>query len=810
MPAFPRRLLFAGTAVAAAVASDRAAAGEAPAGKPVGEIVIVNNRVHPRENILSQMQTRPGKTYDEGTVQDDVRRLIGTRWFAPGGVKVDTAVTDGKVTVYVQVIELNNIVSEVLFVGAEHMGREELLTLTGIRRGSPLNPAFNETAAQSIQNKYRDEGRYFATVQLAEGTKLTDGRVVFNITEGPVVKVGKISFKGQKAASGPRLSTQIQSSAPLFGARVLSSKFTPMALEGDKQKILDYYHKLGHLEARVQDEVIPSRDLSSVEVVFHVDEGPVYRVRDVKLDGNKVFTDAQLKVQTELVGGGTYNRETIVADVARLKMYYGNRGYQVGVEEQNYAVPEKPAFVDVIYRIYEPGARQQPEVVQRASFQNPEAPPPAPAGPREPDRVGIIRIEGNSVTKDRVILNEMQGLRPGQILQYPLLKAAESNLARRGIFDSENPPTVEAIPTDFDSIYKDIRVRVKETRTGQFMVGAGVNSNSGVNGNIVLNERNFDATRFPTSFDDLINGRAFRGAGQEMRIEAMPGTVYQRYMATWREPYLFDSPYGLTASGYYYNRAYAEYNEDRVGGRLSVDRRLDPIWRASVAARIEDVYVRDVPYWAPPSITDDVGHSTVLGLRGGLTRDNRDSFIFPTSGSILDLGYEQVLGDYTFPLATAEYTKFFSSSYFQRKDGSGKHVLAARSQLSIAGANTPVFERFFAGGFRSLRGFSFRGVGPSENQLYTGGTFALLNTLEYQIPLTAKDNLFFVTFLDHGTVEQNVSIRDYRVSAGFGFRVAVPALGPVPIAFDFAFPLNRRDSDTTQVFAFYVGLFGGQ
>jgi outer membrane protein assembly factor BamA len=200
----------------------------------------------------------------------------------------------------------------------------------------------------------------------------------------------------------------------------------------------------------------------------------------------------------------------------------------------------------------------------------------------------------------------------------------------------------------------------------------------------------------------------------------------------------------------------------------------------------------------------------VLGLRGGLTRDTRDSFIFPTTGSVLDFGYEQVLGDYTFPIGTAEFTKFFSSQYLQRRDGSGKHVVALRSQVSVAGQDAPVFERFYAGGFRSLRGFSFRGVGPSVNGLFTGGTFALLNTVEYQIPLTAKDNLFFVTFVDHGTVERDVSIKDYRVAVGFGFRIQIPALGPVPVAFDFAFPLNRRDEDHEQMFAFYIGLFGGQ
>jgi outer membrane protein assembly factor BamA len=428
---------------------------------------------------------------------------------------------------------------------------------------------------------------------------------------------------------------------------------------------------------------------------------------------------------------------------------------------------------------------------------------------REPDRVGRIIIEGNTVTDQRVILNEI-GLRPGQILQYPLLEQARLNLVRRGIFDNENPPTVEVIPNEFDSVYKDIRIRVNETRTGQFLIGAGINSNSGVNGNIVINERNFDILRPPTSWEDVLNGRAFRGGGQEFRIEAMPGNIFQRYAVTWREPYLLDSQFGLTNSVYFFNRAFAEYNEDRYGGRVTVDRRLDPIWRASFATRIEGVNLHDIPFFAPPEITRDAGDAFVLGLRGGLTRDTRDSFIFPTTGSVFDVGYEQVLGDYTFPIGTAEYTKFLSSEYLQRRDGSGKHVFAIRSQVVVMGQDAPVFERAYAGGFRSLRGFSFRGVGPSENGLFVGGTFAFLNTLEYQIPLTAKDNLFFVTFVDHGTVERSVEIKDYRVAVGFGFRIQIPALGPVPVAFDFAFPLNKTDADNKQIFAFYIGLFGGQ
>jgi outer membrane protein assembly complex protein YaeT len=762
-------------------------AAVSPVGKTVARIIPVNNKVHQPELILAQMQTRPGKPYDEAVIQEDVRRLLNTKWFAPGGVRIDTLVgSDGQVTVFVHVIELNNIVREVIYFGAQHLSESELFDITQIRRGGPLNPANNERAARDILNKLREDGRYYASVTLLEGGKLSDTRVVFQIVEGRVVRIGGIEFVGNNAASTGRLRTQLVSSGPLIPGFVtmLTGKYNPAMIEEDKKRIIDYYHKLGYLEVRIHESVVPNpKDLSQVKLVYYIDEGPAYQVAAVHIDGNKALTDERLKKVTHLKVGTRYDQEIVQADLKRIENLYGNSGIRVAAREGVFAVPGKPAVVNVHYQVVEPS--------------------------QEKDRVGRIIIEGNTVTSQRVILNQL-GLYPGQILQYPKLEQAKQNLMRLNLFDQESPPTVEVLPQEFDSIYKDIRVRVKETRTGMVALAANVNSNAGLNGTLTINQRNFDILRVPTSLDDLFAGKAFRGGGQEMRIEAMPGTIFQRYAITWREPYLFDSRFGLTNSLYYFNRSYAEYTEGRVGGRATVDYRFldNLIWRANASVRAEDVNISNIPYWASPAITNYAGHSFVLGLRGGLNRDTRDSYLLPTKGSVLDIGYEQVFGSYQFPIGTAEFSKYMT--LFQRKDGSGKQVLASRTQLAVAGSNAPVFERFFAGGFRSLRGFTFRGVGPYENQLNVGGTFAFLNSLEYQFPVLASDKLWLVAFVDHGTVERSVEITNYRVAVGAGLRIVVPAMGPMPIALDFAVPLHQGPYDQKQVFSFYVGWFGGQ
>jgi outer membrane protein insertion porin family len=320
----------------------------------------------------------------------------------------------------------------------------------------------------------------------------------------------------------------------------------------------------------------------------------------------------------------------------------------------------------------------------------------------------------------------------------------------------------------------------------------------------VLNERNFDLFNPALSFDDLLNGTGWRGAGQEFRLEAVPGTQLQRYTATFREPFLFDSPFSLTTSAYYYQRQYNEYQEYRVGARFTLGRKVSDYWSIVSSIRVEEVNVDDVPFGAPVDYTSVIGGNFQTGFRIGATRDARDSLLRPTEGSLFNVGFEEVVGDRVFSLANIDLTKYWT--IWQRADGSGRHVLQFHTELDWASDNTPVYERYFAGGFRSIRGFAFRGVSPDINGFQIGGDFMVLNSLEYQIPVRANDQIYFVTFIDSGTVSSRVDqIEDYRVSVGFGVRFVVPMLGPVPIALDFGFPIIKGPSDQQQVFNFFMG-----
>jgi outer membrane protein insertion porin family len=136
--------------------------------------------------------------------------------------------------------------------------------------------------------------------------------------------------------------------------------------------------------------------------------------------------------------------------------------------------------------------------------------------------------------------------------------------------------------------------------------------------------------------------------------------------------------------------------------------------------------------------------------------------------------------------------------------------------LGISGDNTPAYDNFFAGGYNTIRGFVFRGASPRQTAAGTepsagepaaivGGPFQWLNTIEYMFPITADDTLRGVVFTDVGTVESNVSLNNMRVAPGVGLRITLPAMGPAPIALDFAVPVAYAPYDSKQLFSFFVG-----
>lgn len=359
----------------------------------------------------------------------------------------------------------------------------------------------------------------------------------------------------------------------------------------------------------------------------------------------------------------------------------------------------------------------------------------------------------------------------------------------------------------FDDPTVDIFVDTAEAQTGRLMLGVAVNSDAGLFGQILLDEQNFDWRRWPSSMDDVVSGRAWRGAGQRFRVEAMPGTQIQRYIVSFQEPYLFDTPISFGLSGSYYTRQYQDWTEQRLGGRTSLGWQwtADDV-SAALSYRGENVKLYDAANdgLSPPELAEAIGSNVLHGFKLTLANDTRDSAFFPTSGHYAELGLEQVIGSFYYPRATFDFRQY--GLVTERPDHSGRHILSYSTQLGFTGDNTPIYDTFYSGGI-AFPGFEFHSVSPIKDGVQIGGEFEWINSVEYLFPFTADDMLHGAVFLGFGTVEENITMDwdRFRIAPGFGFRITIPAMGPAPIALNFAFPVKKAPTDDEQVFTFNVG-----
>ncbi|MCK4626207.1 MAG: outer membrane protein assembly factor BamA [Phycisphaerae bacterium] len=731
-----------------------------PAPNTVIEVRVEGNKVLSESAVLSDVKTRPGQPYSEQVVRDDEQRLLKTRRY--NNIVATKTQTDKGIIVTFTVTE-RPLIEAVIFEGNKAFKDVTLAAMLTFGGGDPIDKFRIESGKRSIQSKYRSAGYHFVEVKINQTALRDAGKLVYEIVEGSKVSIRKIRFQGNSAFGARKLKGIISSKAKLWP--FLSGSLDTETADRDITDLRNFYRSEGFLDAAVDCRKEFSADKKKVVLVFVIDEGPHYSVRNTVFHGNKVFSSDEIRRKLKLLSGEYYNGLTLSRDLASIRNSYGEIGYIEANVSVKTRYTDKPGLIDLVYTINE--AQQF--------------------------RVGQIDIRGNDVTKMNVIRRQLR-LDPGQL--YNAVAAEES---RRRLMETRLFGKVTITPYGDAPGVRNAVAEVTETKTGNFIIGAGISSNAGLLGNISFTERNFDLF----GRRDRNGKRSFRGGGQTISVSAQPGTRFMRFHVDWREPYLFDKPYSLGTRAFAFTSGRECYDETRYGGVVSVGHRFKNRWYGEVSSRIEGVQVDDLDDNAPQDVRDVEGTTFLISAKGSLTRDRTDSRWLPSKGDRLKISYEQVMGGFTFGQTEADY-RIYHTVYTDATDR--KHILAVRAAAGAIFGDAPVFERYYGGGLGSVRGFDFRGIsprqGPDEDPV--GGDFRTFLGSEYSFPIIGR-NLRGVVFLDSGTVEKNIEIEDYRVSAGFGLRLQIPFFGPVPMSLDFGFPLNKAEHDDTQLVSFSIG-----
>ena len=136
---------------------------------------------------------------------------------------------------------------------------------------------------------------------------------------------------------------------------------------------------------------------------------------------------------------------------------------------------------------------------------------------------------------------------------------------------------------------------------------------------------------------------------------------------------LGSSPFSSSLSGFYFNRIYRDWDEERIGGRVGFGYRLAPDLSVATTLRAENVQISDPRVFGVPSLDKVLGDNDIYSARFSITHDTRDIPFAPTQGHLLEFSYEQAFGEFNFPRGEIDARKYFLLR--ERPDGSGRHTL---------------------------------------------------------------------------------------------------------------------------------------
>ncbi|MFO1080717.1 MAG: outer membrane protein assembly factor BamA [Reyranellaceae bacterium] len=720
-----------------------------------------NVRAEP-ETIRSYLQLKEGQPFDAAAADRSLKALFATGLFSDVVIEMQGS------TLVVKVTE-NPIINRVAFEGNSKIEDDKLRDEVQSKPRQVFTRARVQSDVERILSIYRRSGRYNASVE-PKVIKLEQGRVdlVFEINEGDVTGIKRISFVGNEAFSDGTLRSKIRTAESAWW-KFLSSddRYDPDRLNLDRELLRKFYLSEGYADFRVISavaELAPNRE--GFFITFTISEGERYKFGKIDVSTRFQGLDVDvLRGYLTMSEGEWYNASEVEKSIAALTDLVGSLGY---------------AFVEVRPNI----RRNKDTLTLDVSFDIQE-------GPRV--YVERINISGNTRTLDKVIRREFR-LAEGDAFSTAKVRRTQERLRNLGFFEKVD---VAASPGSAPD-KTNLEVQVIEQSTGDISFGAGYSTTSGILGDISLKERNL------------------LGKGQELRFGVSIGTLSTLLDLSFTEPYFLDRP---MAAGFDIFRtsnnrqAIASYNDASVGFALRAGWAYTEHTRQTVRYTLRQTNIFNVQPWASWVVQANAGLSLVNEFAETISWDTRDTRVNTSKG---------VLVRNTVALATAPGTEqYFRTTadavYYQTIIDDFVASIGGSIGLVIPynGSSLRLNNLFFIGG-DTLRGFAVGGVGPRDSNTgdALGGTYFYTATGELSFPLGLPRELgiFGKAFVDVGSLwglggpavysSTVLTSNTMRVGSGVGIQWISP-FGPIRI--DYAVPVVKDPWDRTQNLRFSFG-----
>ncbi len=516
----------------------------------VREIVPHGNRRIPSETIKARMSTRAGDILDAQAIERDFHSLWNTGYF--DDLRIEREDTPNGVILHVYVKEKPTI-GDIKYIGLSSVTQSDVLDefkkrKVNVTQESQYDPTKVMHARAVLKEMLASHGHQFAEVR-PEVRQLTANRVAvtFIVKEGPKVKVGKITFEGNKVVSSRELRNAMKGLKPIgvphsiFLENLFARTYDANRLSDDTELVREALQNRGFYKATVEYPATQIHDTGhqgfhiwliqhgkgkAVDIHFTIEEGERYRVTGIDFSGNKAIQNtAALRAQFAIKDGDLFSVEKLRNGLKNIKDSYNAAGYINAVPVPRIDADDDKHTVHITIDI------------------------------DEGKQFSIRRIEfsGNTTTRDKVIRREL-ALDEGSVYNQKLWEFSVLRLNQLGYFEKLDPDKDTTVTKDEAKGSVDLQLKVREKQKNQIGLSGGV---SGLEGSFIgLNY----------STNNLL------GKGETLSLAVNLGNISRSASFGFTEPYLFDRAIqtGFTVYGSKFNYNQAQQLNILYGQKLNI------------------------------------------------------------------------------------------------------------------------------------------------------------------------------------------------------------------------------------------------
>ena len=723
----------------------------------ISSIVVDGNKRITSETIIAISNVEKGALYSPSQLNSALQLIKKSTFFKTVTVSFENNV------LMINVVE-NPTINTINFEGNSALQDENLSELIFSRERQTLSISKTEKDADAIASAYSDTGRISASIT-PKIVELSDNRVdlIFEISEGRITEVEKITFTGNRAFSDFRLKGVIATKqAGIFRRLIKSDTYVEEKLDYDVERLQNFYINKGYIDFEVKTAVKLTRAKDAFLINYTIKEGQQYNFSEINFDISDVnINKNSLTKLNRIKNGSSFDQRRISKLVEEVDIYLTKNGFN---------------FIEPIPIIN----RNDTELIMDVEIQL-----------KKTKKIFVerIEVEGNSTTLDEVIRLKFDFAEGDPFNRRKILKAVDK-IRGLGFFSNVETSTREGSTPE----KVIIEVKLTEKATGSLGVGAGYNSSDG------------------SVFTFNVNERNFLGKGQTVKLDLSSSKIEKQTEIGFEDPsflgrnLLAGISLGQKTSTPSATPLKTEtlYFSPTIGFPLSRDSNLSIKYRLNK----DEVALTTNSLLVTPIIRSDVGNKNKSALIFSYNLDKTNSVVSPTAGYDFRITQEfSGLG------GNVSYSK--SELKFKTYKTMFRDDIILTSDLSsgiISGSDASIMNRFTLGGDR-LKGFRNQGIGPYDTLYNTplGGKMFTSLSLQASFPIGVPEEygIFGGLFIDTGSLWGLDNTASGRVDDSANIRSAAgvsifwdSAIGP--LRFNWSRPIKRESYDVIENFRFTI------